>query len=91
MELRIKEAVWRFESVYASIFDSIFATGARISTVCGPLHMERNGLWSATQTGARTKDCFCHLCTILWQHTCCHVDVLAKDRMAIKFTMPVSE
>ncbi len=28
---------------------------------------------------------------ILWQHTCCHVDVLAKDRMAIKFTMPVSE
>jgi len=25
---------------------------------------------------------------ILWQHTCCHVDVLAKDRMAIKFTMP---
>jgi len=23
MELRIKEAVWRFESVYASIFDSV--------------------------------------------------------------------
>jgi len=23
MELRIKEAVWRFESVYASIFDNI--------------------------------------------------------------------
>ncbi len=25
MELRIKEAVWRFESVYASIFDSHLA------------------------------------------------------------------
>jgi len=25
MELRIKEAVWRFESVYASIFDSLYA------------------------------------------------------------------
>ncbi len=28
MELRIKEAVWRFESVYASIFDN--AMGLRI-------------------------------------------------------------